>query len=141
MFELQGTNFEKGTFTLRLAKSPPWWARPFVALGPVRGRLVAWAIIMAACFGTFFRQPGRLFYDQGWISSSEEFLKLQTGTTWSLFFIGLIVFLLVIFLRRETLELSFDRTSKDLHYVHCPMGAKNPVREGRILFQELQITH
>ena len=141
MFELSASRVSKGLFEFELDKNPPKWAAWAIRLGPIRGRLLAFALICSSALLKFYNQPLKFLVEQGWADPTSYSLlsaqSMQTVFTWLLTVVGFIVFLFMVFLRRERMLLTFDRPHQELRFIHIPMGSKNPARERLIPFKEV----
>jgi hypothetical protein len=138
MLELARAKFEKGEFEITLEKVPPKWKAPFVALGPIRGRLVALAIILFAGFLTFARQPGSLVADKKWVSSAEAAAKVQDYATWSVLALGVLVYLMVFVFKKQQIILNFIRAKKEFRYYEEAAFKGQVPQEGLYRFEDLK---
>lgn len=137
MFELIGTQFDKGVLDFRLEKSLPQPISFIVGLGPIRGRLLALVFLGLASALSLARQPATYFVKN---KIFEVAVANQVTITiiYLLFGIGLVLYVLVFFVRKESMDLSFDRADKMLRFRHFPKTAKMPAREGICDFGSLE---
>lgn len=136
MFELDGSQFEKGVLEIRLARltPKPWaWA---LQIGPIRGRLVALAFILGASAVTIYGQPARFLVGYGMDPLAAA--RYAHILSWILLIIGAAVYALAFVLRQERLDLVFDRREGSISYEHSPLFAKARVRSGLIPFKEIK---
>lgn len=137
MFELAGSKIEKGEFEIRLEKVVPAWKKPFVKLGPIRGRLVALFFILVGGVFTFTKQPGSLFVQRGWVQSAAEALRVQQLATWATVGVGVLIYFLVVIFRQKKVSLFFHKGSKEFRYFIEPAWAAQRAEEGLFVFDDL----
>lgn len=138
MFELTGTQYEKGRFELRLEKveyGPKKW---LIILGPVRGRVVALTLFLLSSLLLITNQPAKFCLKMGWIQYGPDMLKVQNIVTWVLMIVGLVVYFSVFALKRAELTLVFDRVANGLRYSRGFNFTAQGTQQGLIPFQEIE---
>jgi hypothetical protein len=137
MYDLAGTQFEKGTLEFRLEKrlAPPLGL--VVNLGPIKGRLVAMCLLLSTAFLTFKKQPVTWLIEHGWLYQGPTALQVQGAITWTLFFAAILIYAFIYTLRSEKLVLSFDKTKGMLRYVLIPKFLQKPEDRGLIPFSKI----
>lgn len=139
MFELTGTNFEKGVFDLRLESAGGGgWLSRFVALGPVKGRLVALVFFVLAGFLVYFRGPAELAMRMGWADSAIDAMRIQGFVVWGIVILGLVFYFIVLGMRRERLDLTFDRAKAQVRYRWLARAAFSPAKEAIAPFSAIE---
>jgi hypothetical protein len=138
MLELASAQVEKGVFELRLEGEAPRWARPVVALGPVRGRLLALGLILAAASLNLTTVPAAFFFENSWTVSTIHALRLQAILKWAIALSGLGVWALVFGVRKEELKLVFDKAASKLLYFHRPQWNLSTPDQGEVGFSDLR---
>jgi hypothetical protein len=138
MFELSGSQFEKGVLELRLEKSPAKILAWYLKLGPIKARLIAFAGLGFAFMLGINRAPSKFFMESGWAASSLEASQMQDKVMWFVAAVSIFFYALVFMFRMEKLEISFDRSAQALEYFHIrPLFFQQP-RQGRIPFTLIQ---
>ena len=136
MYELFSTKAEKGNFEYELRKKAPWYCRLAIKLGPLKGRVITFTIVILAAFMKFTNQPAQWLVDLGWMSSySENLYYLQLVLSWGMAIAGMVMWGMVIFFQQEKLHMVFDRPNQEVHFFKHPLGAKNPVQESLVPFK------
>jgi hypothetical protein len=134
MFELAGSQFEKGVLELRLEKSPPKGTGWYLRLGPIRARLIAFAGLFFAFLLGVNRAPSQFFLENGWAADAIQAAEMQNKVMWTVAIVAICFYALVFLLRVETLDVSLERSQGALYYFHRrPLFFQSAV-QGRILF-------
>lgn len=138
MYELSGTHFEKGVFELRCDDEKPSGFRAFtMALGPVRGRLIALVCFVAAGMLVYTGWPARWALAQGWAVNSFDAYRFQNRFVWGVVFAGLLLYVPVLMLRSGHVSLSFDRAKRLFRFRVAPRWSFSPVRETVGTFEDI----
>ena len=119
MFELEGAQYEKGKFELRLGKKLAGPLKLLMSIGSIRGRFVVLAILLVTAFATVQRQPAALFITNAWVSSPEEAQRVQSIFSWGMCGVAVVLWMLFFVFRQETLLMVWDKTKLELktHFV------------------------
>ncbi len=137
MFELVGSQFEKGLLELDFEERQRGIKKLLIKLGPVTSRLVALVFFVSAAFLTFYRQPGLFLLSRGWVDSTERALSFQQYFNWGLMGIGLILYLGIFLFHRKYLGLVFDRSKSTIRYRESSSSRYRSVEEGLISFANI----
>lgn len=138
MLELAAAQVEKGVFELRLEGEGPRWARWFLTLGPVKGRLLALGLVIGAALLNLTTAPAAFFFESGWTSSTIHALRMQATVKWIIAGSGMVIWALVFGVRREELRLVFDKMASKLHYLHRPRWNLAATDEGEVGFDGIR---
>ena len=135
MFELSGTNFEKGLFELRLQEGARkgLWGR-LCQLGPVNGRLVALAFFLLASFLLYFQVLARVLAP--W-QSLHQAQRTQAWITWGLVAVGGVIYAVALVSQRAKVRVTFDRGRGQVHFHHAAMSRFQPARDSLAGFKEV----
>jgi hypothetical protein len=136
MLELAGSQFARGVLELRLEKVAPPGLGWLLGLGPIKGRLLALLLLLSSSLTHFLQQPALTFVEMGWFDGPAS--RLQPWLSWPVFGVGLVLYLIVFFVRKESLVISVDRSGKEMRYLLVPAFAKGSIREGLIPFSAIQ---
>ncbi len=138
MYELDGTQFEKGIFELRLTKDVSRLKRWIVMLGPVGGRLVALSLFLVSAFLTLKHQPAVYILERGWATGTVQAVKYQNAFIWALMGVGLIVYFSVLLFSQESVILTFDRAQGVLRYSIIG-GRFRATKQGIVPFKNIEV--
>jgi hypothetical protein len=138
MLELASAQVEKGVFELRMEGEGPSLAKPLIALGPVRGRMLALVFILLAASLNLTILPAQFFFESGWTTSTIHALRLQGLVKWSIAGMGLVVWAMVFATRREELKLVFDRTASKIFYWHRSKWSLATPDQGEAAFSDIR---
>jgi hypothetical protein len=137
MFELDGTQFEKGQFEIRLKKKSAGLLRPLFALGPVHGRFIVLGILLVAAFATIQRQPAGLFINHAWVNGPEQAEILQKYFSWGMCLLAVFIWALLMLFREESLVLNFDKGKSELRTWHIPLLRQKLEQKGIYPFKDI----
>jgi len=142
MWDLQGTQFDKGVLELRLEKQFTGILklplRVVLALGPIRGRLLAISILLLGAYLNYLRQPFAWMLDSGYLVDQRQAAGYVSLLTWVFVGTAVLIYIGVFFVRQERLELEFDRHNKLLKWYLLPLGARFSAKEGEFPFSMIR---
>ncbi len=138
MFELSGSQFEKGQLEIRLRRQRFGWLSPLMALGPIRGRFLVLGVLLFSAFGTVQRQPGNLFITNGWVHSPEAAAMVQNIFSWGLSVVAVLLWLVFLVFQEESLVLCFDKTKSELKTHFTPWVRQKVSEQGLFPFKHIQ---
>jgi len=137
VFDIAGTQFEKGQFDLTLEGEAPLPIRWATRLGPIRGRMVTLAIIAVTGYFSLKAVPSRHLFAEGYFSSPDQAILFQKILTGVLLAIALTIQGLVMMFRTEVLVLSFNRARTELRFLWTPRRNYKSATEGLIPFRDV----
>ncbi len=129
---------EKGVFELRLEGEGPRWAGWILRMGPIRGRVLALGLVLAAAGLNLTTVPAAFFFDHHWTTSTIHALRMQAMLKWIIAAVGLVIWALAFGVRREELLLSFDRSASKLNYRYRPQWNLAALDQGQVGFENIR---
>ncbi|MBS1984849.1 MAG: hypothetical protein JST16_11830 [Bdellovibrionales bacterium] len=138
MFELSGTHFEKGVFELQCEQPSSEFAGRILALGPLKGRLVALSFLLAASYLLYFQVPARTLMRWGWASDPFAAHRIQGIVVWGVVGLGLVIYMAALSLRPRMLTLTFDRGHSQVSVKRSGGYRWTPVKEDLAAFSSIK---
>jgi hypothetical protein len=138
MYDLDGAQFERGEFEIRLEKRAPQPLAAVLSLGPIRGRLVALSLILLSAAMVFSDQPTSWLQNLGVLPQGVLPQTYQGYFTWPVLAVGAVLWLSHFLFRKPRLTLIFDRSSSELRYSLEGLFAKSLPKEALVPFRNIQ---